>query len=304
MNVKTETADVKFTGGVPRFNIFASPVGPRIYLDAPNDNGNDGGNPDPNANTDPNPNPEGNPGGEGGEGKSKLSDREAELLKENMDKKRKLKEAQDALAAANERLKAFDGVDPNELRQLLAEREEARKEKEEAERKALEAKGDWERLKQMMAEEHEKVVGTLKGELDTTKNALSAAQAQIVDLTIGAQFSNSAFINDELVLTPSKARQIYGSHFELVDGRVVGYDKPAGAKDRTPLVDGAGNPLPFEAALKKLVDADPDRERLVRSKLKEGAGSKTTNDKVDPKTPEVYGVHRIAAALSKTKPSK
>lgn len=224
-----------------------------------------------------------------------ISDAEAKLLKEVMDKKNALKKQQEALAAAEEKLKRFDGIDPDAVRVLLAE-------KDAQEAKALEAKGDWERLKSKMAEEHNKDKATLVAELEALREKDSANASLVSELTIGGSFSQSEFIREELALTPSKARIVYGSHFSFDEGNIVGYDKPVGAKDRTMLVDAQGDPMPFEAALRKIVDADPDRDRLLLSKVKTGAKSGTV-----PKTPApdtkspvlLSGRDKIAAALSK-----
>ena len=93
-------------------------------------------------------------------------------------------------------------------------------------------------------------------------------------------------------------RSFFGPHFEYDGEQVVAYDKPAGQKGRVVLMDAKGDPLPFETALRKLVDADEDRDTILTSKTKTGAGSKT-----DPKTkapvftPHLSGRSRIAAGL-------
>lgn len=120
------------------------------------------------------------------------------------------------------------------------------------------------------------------------------AVRSISELTVGSAFAQSQFIRDELALTPSKTRVVYGNHFEFVDGKVVAFDKPAGAANRTPLVDAQGEPLAFEAALKKIVDADPDRDQLLRSKMKQGAASTTDPKATKPSSvkdaPQVKGI--------------
>jgi hypothetical protein len=194
------------------------------------------------------------------------TDAEAKLLKEVMQKKEALKKAEEDAAAAKARLAEFDGVDPAEIRKLIAERKSA----EEAQ---LAAKGDFETLKARMAEEHTKAMSTIQTEKQTLAEQLAAAQRQIEELAIGSQFAQSKFIGEELTLTPTKARTIYGAHFDTVDGQVVAYDKPRGAAGRTPLVDQFGNNVGFEDALRKIIDADPDKDSLLRSKMKAGAGS-------------------------------
>ncbi|EPD8358971.1 DUF6651 domain-containing protein, partial [Salmonella enterica subsp. enterica serovar Eko] len=102
----------------------------------------------------------------------------------------------------------------------------------------------------------------------------AALKAQLVEMTVGASFSGSTFLREKVLMTPAKARVIYGSHFEVgEDGSVVGYDKPAGQKERAVLVDGEGKPLPFESAIERILRADPEADALMRSEAKQGAGS-------------------------------
>lgn len=226
-----------------------------------------------------------------------------ELLREVMKRKEKQRAAEEAATAANQRvaqleaeLAKFSGIDLDEVKQLL-------KEKADREKAEAEAKGEFERVKQMMISEHQKEVGELKAELEKRNELLAAREGQINDLLIGNAFATSPFILGELTLTPSKARQLYGSHFEIKDGVIVAYDKPAGKPDRTPLVDGAGKPLGFEAAMQRIIDADPEKATLLRAKLQPGASSKTQavetpNTQQDNK---LYGASRILAALQKEK---
>lgn len=223
--------------------------------------------------------------GEGEGGKPKPTDAEAKLLKEVMNKKNALRAAEDAL-------KAYEGIDPVAARAALAAQQEQ-------ERQKLEAKGDYERLKEQMAAAHAAERSALETQLTESRAALAAAQATIAELTVGSAFSLSNFIKEEVALTPAKARIVYGSHFEFQDGELVAFDKPAGAQNRTPLVGSDGNPLKFEDALRKLVDADPDRDQILRSKMKQGTGSKTAPGTKPPKLPEVVGKghSRISAFL-------
>ena len=246
--------------------------------------------------------PSDEPKGEGdGEGKpkdeekksddNKPTDREAELLKEVMKRKESLKTLKSQLEEAQSNLQRFEGIDPDEVRQMMQERKEA-------ENRKLEEKGEWDRLKERMAEEHQAEKQSLAEQLEQMKSQLSEREKLIEELTIGHSFDSSGFIGEEMTLTPRKARIVYGSHFDVVDGQVVGYDKPRGEKDRTPLVDGKGDPLGFEDAIKRIVDADPDRDNLIRSKMKAGAGSKSKPDAEAPKdTQELRGLDRIAAGL-------
>lgn len=229
-----------------------------------------------------------------GDKKSGLSDKEAEFLKENMAKKEKLKEAEAKLAELQAQIEKFKDIDPEKAKTLIAKEQEA-------EKAALEAKGEFDRLKKMMAEEHAKEKSSLEEAVKAKDASLAAALAQINELTIGQAFSNSEFVKSELVMPASKARAVYGAHFEIENGRIVAFDKPKGDEGRSKLVDGSGETMSFEAAMRKIIESDADRDSLLKSKIREGAGSQTSNDdrnKSMTDTSGLKGMSRIAAGLS------
>lgn len=201
-----------------------------------------------------------------------VSDQEAKLLKEVMQKKEALNKTQADFDAFK---KQFEGIDPVAVRALIESQKTA-------ETAALEEKGEWGRLKERMAAEHTATVKTLSDQVLALQTQISDGARRENDLSIGNSFAQSQFISSELTLTPAKAKVVYSNHFELVDGKVVGYDKPKGEANRTPLVDASGNPVAFDAALRKIVDADPDKNALLKSTIKPGANSNTK--KVDIKS--------------------
>ncbi len=230
-----------------------------------------------------------------GAGGRKPSDEEARLIKENMRKKEALERANNELTKAQEALKAFEGIDPVAVRKLLDDQRSA-------EEKQLEAKGEWDRLKTRMAEAHGAEVNSLKAQIEKLTNDLKGAQGQMTELSIGSQFSQSKFIAEELTLTPSKARVVYGEHFDVENGQVVGYDKPRGAANRTAIVDQYGNPVGFEDALRKIVEGDPDKEHLLKSKIKPGASSESKKPTGGSKQDAPQdGISKIAGGLKALK---
>lgn len=209
--------------------------------------------------------------GEGDDGKKPgISDAEAKLLRENMKRKEEAEKLKKQLAQANETLKQFEGIDPTAVRDLL------KKQKDE-ELAQLEKKGQWDVLRESMAKEHQTEKSTLTSQIEALQNDLKKSLSTINELTIGSQFSNSPFIKEKLLMTPNKAKVIYGSHFDFVDGEVVAYDKPRGADNRSPLVNGSGDPLSFDLAMQKLIDADPEKDSLLRPTIKPGANSNSEN---------------------------
>lgn len=254
--------------------------------DDPNDDPNEDPNDDPN--DDPNEDPSHNPQNDQKK-KSKPTDKEAQLLKEVMKRKENEQKLKNEL---NDLKVQIGDLNLEEVKKLLQERKDQ-------ETRDLEARGEFDRVKQRMADEHKAEVAKLQQKIDEMLLSDQSRELQINNLTIGTNFSQSLYVKDELTLTPTKARALYGAHFELENGQVVGYDKPKGSAQRTQLVDSYGNPLSFDEAMKKIIEADPERDALLRSKIKQGgAGSQNKGDrKAPPSVENLSSREKIAIGL-------
>ncbi|MCR9222942.1 MAG: hypothetical protein NXH70_02635 [Hyphomonas sp.] len=219
----------------------------------------------------------------------------AKLLKESMGRKDTLKSKDEELAA----LKAqFEGIDPDAAREAMKAAAEAAEAKKASELKQLESKGEYDKILEQVNTANAEKLSAKDKELETRDGEIASLKATINKLTVGNSFGSSKFIADELVLTPSKVEALYGSHFDVEDGAMVAYDKPRSSTERTKLVDDKGAPLNFEAAITKIVSADPDFERMQKSKLKPGAGSADGDGKDKSKGDDgVSGVSRISVGL-------
>ena len=220
----------------------------------------------------------------------KISEDAAKLLKEVMALKAKLKEKDSAVKAIEEK---YSGIDLEAAREAL-------KAAEEAEHKELERKGEYERL---LAKQKEKADALIEAERTRAKEIeekLQAAMKAVDELSLGNAFAHSKFIQEKLALTPNKTRALYAQHFEVEDGKLVAYDKPKGAADRTPLISATGEALSFDEAIAEIINADPDKEYLLKTESRAGAGSKGTTVKtgLEKKT---YSdpISKIAAGLDK-----
>lgn len=199
--------------------------------------------------------------------KTGISDAEAKLLKEIMKLKEKAK-AEEAKAKALE--SKISGID-------LEAAKEAIKKMEETENKELERKGEYERLLQKQKEAAEKEKADLLAKLEEERKNREELARNVDQLSLGNAFANSNFIKEKLALTASKTKALYGDHFEVVDGKLVAYDKPKGMPSRTPIIDATGEGVSFEEAIKQIIEADPDKDYLLKSEKKPGAGSKGNN---------------------------
>jgi hypothetical protein len=69
-------------------------------------------------------------------------------------------------------------------------------------------------------------------------------------------------------------------------------------------VDASGTPLSFDEAFKKIIEADPEKDFLLKSKVKVGAGSASpipagkTAHVASAQPQEKSGVSRIASGLA------
>lgn len=226
------------------------------------------------------------------EQKHGMSEADHKLLKDIMKKKEELTSAKAEIAELKKTVEAIESLGGLEKLASMIHAEEDKQKKE------LEAKGEWDKLKKQMSEDHAKAMNEIQKKLNEVSAQYESSQKQIVELTIGAQFNNSQYIAKELVLTPSKTRIVYGEYFDLVDGQVVGYDKPRGQKGRTAYIDQYGNNLPFDAALAKIVEADPDAESMMKSKMKAGAGSSSKMSSAVPPQQGTTAQDKILKGLS------
>lgn len=214
-------------------------------------------------------------------GSKKLEDEKAELLKDVMKKKERLKTTstekegvEGTLGALQEQIKELFGeeVSLEDLAEKIAE-------KRKAEDAALAKSGDFDKLRDRIVEEHKKELEKVNGKhgaaVKELQDRLGGADSEIRRLLVSNNFAASKFLKDKLALTPAKAEKLYGDSFKVEDkdGKrvVVAY------MGDEPLADGEGNPLGFEAAFEEIINRDPEKEVIFKPTARKGAGSGTDN---------------------------
>lgn len=264
--------------------------GPQVTRETPNDSGHDPEPaPAPEPEPAPAPEPAPNPAPAG------PTDSEARLLRDVMKHKGAAQTAKAEADAARAALAAYGGVDPERVRELVAAAEAA-------DRAEAERRGEYDRILAQVREQSETQLAAAAAQTAEAQERLAEAQRRIDELTLGRAFGDSKFLRENTLLSPSKARRLYEEHFDTVDGDLVAYDKPRGAKNRTPLVDARGDHLSFEAAIEKIVKADPDFETIGRAKIRSGANSAPSDGSPAPEPKAALkGAGLIAAALAKKK---
>jgi hypothetical protein len=162
---------------------------------------------------------------------------------------------------AEDRLKAFEGIeDPD------------------AARKALEAISGMDAGKLMDAEkaaaERQRAVDaatrSYAEKLQAAEKEAAAWRDRMHEAEIGRRFADSRFIQEKLALPASFARESFGRHFSLEDGKVVAKD----ANGNT--IYSKANPgelASFDEALEQLVDARPERDQILKGRGQSGSGA-------------------------------
>jgi hypothetical protein len=215
-----------------------------------------------------------------------------------------------ALTAANEELErlralaaSFDGIDPavaraNAEKVAKAEKDAAAAAKaaRDAEKARAAAENDVAKLREIQNEEHTAAIAAVTAERDQARQEAQDVRSEITRLRTENAFANSQFITEDTILSPAKAQRLFGDYVEVEDGQVVVYDAPRGDAKRARVQDSKGKSLPFNDAIAKVINADSDKDTLLKSKVTPGAGSKTTDGK--PPVKPTTGLDKLRAGIA------
>lgn len=233
----------------------------------------------------------------GTEGKTPEGSGANDAAKEELEQLRKDLETARAEAAK------FKGIDPEVAKANAKKVADAETAQRDAEKKAAEAEGNFEKLRQIQKEEQDAALDAERTARSVAEERAAAAEKAVSAMRVRTAFASSAFIATETILTGAKAERLYSDHVEDEDGQIVVYDKPSGEAKRAKVMDGKGNPLPFNEAIAKVIGADPDKDALLKSKMKPGGGSKTEDDKREQRGGGDR-LSRLAAGVAKLREGK
>jgi len=162
----------------------------------------------------------------------------------------------EAKEAAEAKLKAFEGIDP------------------EIARKALETVGKLDAKKLIDAGEVDKVRQEISGQFTTQLNekdtALKDLQGRLDAMHINGVFANSEFLRESVAVPRDMFEATFRNSFKVEDGQVHAYDK---AGNRLMSKTKAGEYATPEEALQILVEAHPQKDVILKSNYGQGSGS-------------------------------
>lgn len=176
------------------------------------------------------------------------------------------KNHREAKEAAEDKLKHFEGIDP------------------EAAKKAIETVSNLDAGALMAAGKAEEMkAAAVKATKDGYEGQLRAADEKIKALTverdttvsqlhgekIANQFNGSKFITEKLTLPASAVQKLFGANFKVDGDKVVSLDnngQPIFSQERP------GEPATFDEALSQMINSSPYKDNILKGKNNQGGG--------------------------------
>ena len=161
---------------------------------------------------------------------------------------------------ATEKLKAFEGIDA------------------EAARKALSTVANLDGKTMVDAEQAEQskqaAIQAVVGERDAAKQETEKLKGAFANTMIGAQFAQSKFVQDKLIVPASMVAATFSRHFSVEDMDTAPRLVAKGA-DGNPIYSRStpGAVADFDEALETLVNAYPHRDEITKGAGKPGSGA-------------------------------
>lgn len=132
--------------------------------------------------------------------------------------------------------------------------------------------GEWDSLRNQLVKDHDAALATAnkkaeKYEARFRANAMAAEFGGAVDMFGGTEART--------ILDPAMARDVLGRFVTIEEDEDAdrGYRVLVKRPDGSPILGADGNPAPFAEAIGKLIEALPNKDRLLRGSGKTGSGS-------------------------------
>lgn len=198
---------------------------------------------------------------------------------------KRVSDERDTLRRGEERYKAFGDLDPEKARKAL---EIVRNLDD---KKLLDAGKVDEIVKERLTEAAKVHAEQIAAE----KKAREESDAKVRRLIVGNGFATSKFLAEQTLLPPSVAERAFGDYFRVEGDRAVGYigDGKVYSRKRP------GEVADFDEALQIVIEASPDRDRILRGSSSNG--SNATGSTAKPPSPDFNNLpaeERLARGLS------
>lgn len=169
--------------------------------------------------------------------------------------------------AALEKLKLYDGIDPEAARKAIVTIKNIDDKKLVDAGKVEEVKAAAVKAAQEQAAAAEKAYAA---EIARRDAEIAKLAEELRSEKIGGSFSRSKFIADNLVIPSDMVQARFGHHFKIEEGKVIAYDS-AGNKIYSRA--RPGEVADFDEALETLVDQYPQKDSILKGKVAPGGGA-------------------------------
>lgn len=196
---------------------------------------------------------------------------------------KRVSDERDTLRKGEERYKAFEGLDPEKARKAL---EVVRNLDD---KRLLDAGKVDEIVKERLIEAG-KVHAT---QLAAETKAREESDAKVRRLIVGNGFATSKFLTEQTLLPPSVAERAFGDHFRVEGDRAVGYigDGKVYSRKRP------GEVADFDEALQIVIEASPDKDRILRGSASNGSNATGSSAAGQPPINNKSPTDRLASAF-------
>lgn len=157
---------------------------------------------------------------------------------------------------AENRLRAFEGIDPDAARKAI---ETVTK----LDAKKLIDSGEVDKLRQDIGAQYTK-------QLSDKDTAISDLQKRIDDMLIGSVFNQSEFVRENIVVPREMFEATFRKNFKVENGKVVALDNAGNILLSKTRVGENATP---EEALSLLVESYPQKDVIMRAQTNSGTGS-------------------------------
>jgi hypothetical protein len=193
--------------------------------------------------------------------------------------------------AAEEKLKLYDGIDPDGARKALETLKNL-------DSKQLIDAGEVERVKQEAASAYDEKFKSLEKSYKPIREERDSLKGELHQERLGTAFSRSKFIAEKMAIPVDLAQAKFGSQFYYEDGKFK-----AKGFDGNPLYSQSnpGNVADFEEAMEMLVNSYPYRDSILKGSNASGGGAGGSGELVNGKRPVKRSVWSEMPAAEKAK---
>ena len=174
----------------------------------------------------------------------------------------------EAKEAAEAKVKAFEGIDPEAARKAIDTVKNI------DDKKLVDA-GKVEEVRAAAVKVYEdrlKAAETAHAsKLSESNAALEKVTLQLHNELIGGNFARSKYIADKIAIPLPFLQAAFGPHFKVEEGKIAAYDR-AGNRIHSRTRPGDPN-VEFDEALEILVDADPNKASILKGSGSSGGGA-------------------------------